>query len=98
MFQYCPSTSACVDNLSHNELARTTATAATAAAEELSQSIHVPSSTQPGTTYPAKVIRHSDITAPIKAQDLNLSVCADSLRDRQKLPRHICLHSSRNKL
>ena len=41
---------------------RATATAATAtAAEEFSQSIQVPSSTHPGTTYPVRAIPHADI-------------------------------------
>ena len=39
---------------------RATATAATATAEEFPQSIQVPSSTHPGTTYPVRAIPHSD--------------------------------------
>ena len=49
-----------VGNLFKKE--RATATAATAAAEEFSQSIQVPSSTHPGTTYPVRTIPHSDKT------------------------------------
>ena len=44
--------------LGRNPQARTTT--ATAAAEEFSQTIHVPSSTHPGTTYPVRAIPHSD--------------------------------------
>ena len=51
------------ENLSKKKRART-ATAATAA-EECSQSIQVPSSTHPGTTYPVRAIPHSDLTTPI---------------------------------
>ncbi len=40
-------------------VATTTTTAA--AAEEFSQSIRVPSSTHPGTTYPVRTVPHSDI-------------------------------------
>ena len=46
------------ENLSKKE--RATATTAAAATEEFSQSIQVPSSTHPGTTYPVRAIPHSD--------------------------------------
>ena len=46
-------------HIMNQPVARTTA--ATAAAEEFSQSIQVPSSTHPGTTYPIRTIPHSDI-------------------------------------
>ena len=39
------------------------------AAEEFSQSIQVPSSTHPGTTYPVRTIPHSCITAPIRGEE-----------------------------
>ena len=38
-----------------------TTTATTTAAEEFPQSIQVPSSTHPGTTYPVRAIPHSDL-------------------------------------
>ena len=44
------------ENLSQKKRARTAT-----AAEEFSQSIQVPSSTHPGTTYPVRAIPHSDI-------------------------------------
>ena len=45
------------EKLSKKERARTTAAATT---EEFPQSIQVPSSTHPGTTYPVRAIPHSD--------------------------------------
>ena len=48
------------EKLSKKGRARTTATTATTA-EEFSQSIQVPSSTHPGTTYPVRTIPHSDL-------------------------------------
>ena len=44
------------EKLSKKERARAT----TATTEEFPQSIQVPSSTQPGTTYPVRAIPHSD--------------------------------------